>query len=197
MNKLKWQTKEIKLTQIVLNPLNPRIITDSKKNALRNSLNEFGLVEIPVLNQTDKNNFMVISGHQRIELLREQGSKVVECRVPNRPLTESEAKKYTLIANTHAGYFNPEILDVEYSDVVNDLEFVIPLFNPEDLQTNEQGEQEEEETTEEQEAKEPNTNVIAVQLTDKEMIQWLTFKEELGVMNDKTVILKLMNEFKK
>ena len=80
MNKLKWQTKEIKLTQIVLNPLNPR----SKRNHTntnRNSLNEFGLVEIPVLNPTDKNNFMVISGHQRIELLREKDQRLLnaEC----------------------------------------------------------------------------------------------------------------------
>ena len=198
MSKLKWITKEIKLSQIMANPLNPRLINEFDKQALGRSIDKFDIVEIPVLNIIDKDTFMILSGHQRIDILREKGVKSVECRIPNRPLTESEAKEYTLIANTHAGYFNPEILELEYYDVAPKIEFVLPMYNPDDLRNSENGDDLEAETGENNEEineSEIKTNVIAIQLTDKEMIEWLSLKEDIGVMNDKTVIFKLIEAY--
>lgn len=198
MSKLKWITKEIKLSQIMANPLNPRLINEFDKQALGRSIDKFDIVEIPVLNIIDKDKFMILSGHQRIDILREKGVKSVECRIPNRPLTESEAKEYTLIANTHAGYFNPEILELEYYDVTPKVEFVLPMYNPDDLRNSENESDLDAETGENNEEineSEIKTNVIAIQLTDKEMIEWLSLKEDIGVMNDKTVIFKLIEAY--
>ena len=60
---------KIKITDIIPAPYNPRTISDQDKTRLRNSLQEFGLVDPIVINL--KNNH-IIGGHQRYEAILDQ-----------------------------------------------------------------------------------------------------------------------------
>lgn len=61
--------ERIKITDLVPAPYNPRIISETEKEKLRNSLEEFGLVDPIVINL--KNNH-IIGGHQRYDAILDQ-----------------------------------------------------------------------------------------------------------------------------
>jgi len=115
MDKLKWETKKVKVSDLVQLDINPRKISDEKKQRLVDSLDKFNLVEIPAINT----NNVIIGGNQRITalLLAGRGEEEIDVRFPNRELTELEVKEYAIISNTHAGEFDFEILDLDFSDI--------------------------------------------------------------------------------
>ena len=61
--------EKIKITDLIPAPYNPRTISDQDKTRLRNSLQEFGLVDPIVINL--KNNH-IIGGHQRYDAILDQ-----------------------------------------------------------------------------------------------------------------------------
>ena len=115
MEKLQWVTKKVKVKDLVKLDFNPRKITAVKQKKLLESLNKFNLVEIPAIN-TD---YKIIGGNQRITalLLAGRGDEEIDVRFPNRKLTEIEVKEYSIISNTHAGEFDFEVLDLEFSEI--------------------------------------------------------------------------------
>jgi len=115
MEKLQWQTKKVKVKDLVQLDINPRKITEDKKQKLVESLEKFNLVEIPAVN-TD---LQIIGGNQRVTalLLVGRGEEEIDVRFPNRKLTNKEVKEYAIISNTHAGEFDFEMLDLEFSDI--------------------------------------------------------------------------------
>lgn len=132
MQSLYWTTIKVKVRDIIPSNFNPRKITSEKREALRRSLDKFNLVDIPVLN-FDKS---LISGHRRLEVLILAGreDETIDARYPNRQLTEKEAKEYMVIANTHAGEFDFEMLEEHFNMVdLDDLGFDIPDFSGESI----------------------------------------------------------------
>ncbi len=125
MKKLEWITKKVKVKDLVKLDINPRKISEEKKQKLIESLEKFNLVEIPVVN-TDME---IIGGNQRITALMLVGrsDEEIDVRFPNRKLTKLEVKEYAIISNTHAGEFDFEILNIEFSDV--DIGFDINGFD--------------------------------------------------------------------
>jgi len=119
--KLTWRTEKRKVSDLKLADFNPRKISEEQKKALIDSIEKFDLVDIPVLNHLN----MVISGNQRVKalLISERGEELIDCRVPNRSLSQKEEKEYMLIANTHAGVFDAELIDVHFEDIGIDFEF--------------------------------------------------------------------------
>lgn len=115
LQKLTWTTQQRKPND--LNPLsiNPRKISEEERNKLIESLNDFNLVEIPVINEDGT----IIAGHQRITSLQivGRGNELIDVRVPNRQLTDHEVKRYNLLSNTHSGEFDFEILNREFKDI--------------------------------------------------------------------------------
>jgi len=95
--------------------INPRKISESKKEELKKSIERFNLVDIPVLDKDD----VIISGNQRVFILQvlDRGDEYIDVRVPNRKLTIKEKKEYALLANTHAGEFDFDILEAEFGDI--------------------------------------------------------------------------------
>lgn len=95
--------------------INPRRISDEKKKKLLESLEKFDLAEIPAVNK----NMEIIGGNQRVQALLElgRGEEMIDVRVPSRNLTAKEVKEYAIISNTHAGDFDFEVLDAEFSDI--------------------------------------------------------------------------------
>jgi hypothetical protein len=115
MTKLKWETKKVKVKDLVQLDINPRKISEEKKQKLKESLEKFNLVEIPAVNT----NYKIIGGNQRVTalMLAGRGDDDIDVRYPNRELTEKEIKEYVIISNTHAGEFDFEILDLEFSEI--------------------------------------------------------------------------------
>lgn len=115
MEKLKWETKKVKVKDLIQLDINPRKISETKKQKLIESLERFNLVEIPAVN-TD---MQIIGGNQRVTalMLVGRGDEEIDVRVPNRRLTKKEVKEYAIISNTHAGEFDFEILELEFSDI--------------------------------------------------------------------------------
>ena len=120
MAKLSWKTEKRLIKDLMLSDINPRKISPEQKEALTKSLEKFNLADIPVLN-TDNT---IISGNQRLQILYDlgKGSEEIDVRVPNRKLTDQELKEYMLIANTHAGVFDAELLEAHFEDVNIDFE---------------------------------------------------------------------------
>jgi DNA modification methylase len=115
MEKLVWQTKKVKVKDLVCLEINPRKITEEKKQKLIESLEKFNLVEIPAVNTDNK----IIGGNQRVTalILAGRGDDEIDVRYPNRELTEKEIKEYVIISNTHAGEFDFEMLELEFGDI--------------------------------------------------------------------------------
>jgi len=125
MAKLSWKTEQRFVKDLMIAEINPRKISKEQKEALTKSLEKFNLADIPVLN-TDN---IIISGNQRLQILYElgKGDEKIDVRVPNRKLTDQELKEYMLIANTHAGVFDVELLEAHFEDV--NIDFDIQLID--------------------------------------------------------------------
>ena len=61
--------EKIKITDIIPADYNPRLISESETNKLKNSLSTFGLVDPIVINLKNKH---IIGGHQRFDVLIDQ-----------------------------------------------------------------------------------------------------------------------------
>jgi len=112
---LKWETKKVKVKDLIQLDINPRKISDEKKQKLVASLEKFNLVEIPAVN-TD---MQIIGGNQRVTalMMAGRGEEEIDVRFPNRKLTKKEVKEYAIISNTHAGEFDFDMLDLEFGDI--------------------------------------------------------------------------------
>lgn len=124
--KLKWETKKVKVKDLIELDINPRKISEAKKKKLIESLEKFNLAEIPAVN-TD---MQIIGGNQRVSALMMvgRGEEEIDVRMPNRKLTKKEVKEYAIISNTHAGEFDFEILEECFVEDVNieEIGFEIP-----------------------------------------------------------------------
>ena len=114
MKKLKWSTVKIKVKDLKPLDINPRKISAKKEHQLQESIEEFDLAEIPVMN-TDKT---LIAGHQRHKILMQSGreSEEIEVRKPNRKLTDEEVKKYNIISNAVTGEFDFDLVDLHFNE---------------------------------------------------------------------------------
>lgn len=83
---LSWTNEKRKVNDLLPYVYNPRKMSVSQMKTLQDSLNQFGLVEVPVIN-TDGT---LIAGHQRCKALQllGRGDELIDVRVPNRMLDE-------------------------------------------------------------------------------------------------------------
>jgi len=101
MEEIVWRTEKRKVDDLIPYESNPRKISPSQQVKLTESLQKFGLVEIPAINADNK----IIAGHQRLAILKflGRGQEEVEVRIPSRQLTETEFKQYLLTSNRVGG----------------------------------------------------------------------------------------------
>lgn len=106
--KLVWRTEKRKVCDLLPYEKNPRKITDTQMELLKESLVKFNLAELPAINLDGK----ICAGHQRIKALQllGRGDELIDCRIPNRKLTPSEFKEYLLISNRSGGSWDFDIL---------------------------------------------------------------------------------------
>jgi DNA (cytosine-5-)-methyltransferase len=125
---LEWYTVQRKVSELVPYEYNPRKISDLDKNRLKQSLEKFNLVEIPVI---DIDNTL-IGGHQRVIILFElgRGEEIIDVRIPNRKLTEEEFKEYNLRSNILNGEFDYEKISDFFSEInLTEIGFDVSSFD--------------------------------------------------------------------
>jgi DNA modification methylase len=117
--KIQWTTTKRKLNELVPSQNNPRKLTEKQYDDLKKSLTKFDLAEIPAIN-TDNT---ILAGHQRLRILTELDGldREIDVRVPNRQLTEEEAREYLIRSNKNLGEWDWEILknDFDQSDLID------------------------------------------------------------------------------
>lgn len=115
MEKIAWTTQKRVVNDLLPLEINPRKITEEKKQLLIKSIEKFNLAEIPAINFDNT----IIAGHQRIKALQiiGRGEELIDVRIPNRQLTKTEIKEYNLISNTHSGDWDFDILDLHFADI--------------------------------------------------------------------------------
>lgn len=108
MKKLSWSTVKKTVNQLVPQEVNPRTISKKQLSDLTKSLKKYNLVEIPAIDTEGK----ILAGHQRIKVLKilGRGDELIDCRVPNRKLTEVESKEYLLASNRLGGDWDFDLL---------------------------------------------------------------------------------------
>lgn len=106
--KLIWTTVKRRVHDLVPQKINPRHITDKQMSDLKRSLEKFNLVEIPAVDYDGT----ILAGHQRIKALKllGRGEELIDIRIPNRKLTDQEAKQYLIASNKLGGDWDFDIL---------------------------------------------------------------------------------------
>lgn len=108
MQKLSWTTVQKRVNDLLPQEINPRTISDKQMSDLKQSLKKFNLVEIPAVDYDGT----ILAGHQRIKALQllGRGDELIDIRVPNRKLTEQEAKEYLIGSNKLGGDWDYDLL---------------------------------------------------------------------------------------
>jgi len=121
MMKLKWTTERRKIVDLIPAEYNPRLLTDAQAKELRKSLEKFDLVEIPAID-TDGT---ILAGHQRLSILKTMGreDEEIDVRVPNRKLTDQEAKEYNLRSNKNTGEWDMDKLFAMPEELLREVGF--------------------------------------------------------------------------
>lgn len=120
-NTLEWRTEKRKLKDLILFENNPRKMTNKQLNDLKKSIKKFSLVEIPAIDTKNR----VIAGNMRIQILKQLYPEdyEIDVRVPNRELTEEEAKEYLLRSNKNIGDWDIELLATYDIDLLKEVGF--------------------------------------------------------------------------
>ena len=96
---LKWHTEERLLSELKPWKGNPRQATKKQVKDLTNSLERFNLAA-PLIINTDNT---IIGGHFRYKILKKNGHKEIDVRVPNRKLNKKEVEELNLRLNKNLG----------------------------------------------------------------------------------------------
>jgi DNA modification methylase len=108
---LKWETKKVKVSDLKEWDKNPRVITKDKLQKLIESVDKFGSVEPPVVNQ----DMVLCGGHGRKKAYESLGIKEVDCVFPTRLLTKKEFEELNIRLNKNiAGEWDMDILANEF-----------------------------------------------------------------------------------
>ncbi|MFA5312224.1 MAG: DNA modification methylase [Methanomassiliicoccales archaeon] len=108
MTKLVWTTVQRKVKDLLPFKQNPRKMSDKQVSDLKKSIETYNLVEIPAIDLDDR----ILAGHQRLAVMQllGRGEEIIDCRIPNRKLTETEYKQYLVISNKVHGDWDEQIL---------------------------------------------------------------------------------------
>ncbi len=104
--KVKWILTETPIKDLKPHAKNPRQIGKDQFNRLGEMIDEFGLIDKPIINA----DFTIIGGHQRIKYLKKKKLKTVECWKADRQLSDAEIDKLCIGLNLHQGNFDFDVL---------------------------------------------------------------------------------------
>ncbi len=115
------ERRELPISLLVPNPKNPRTITPKARTGLKASLDRFGLVQEIVWNKRTKH---VVGGHQKLDILQEEGVGMVPCAIVDLAEAEEAALMVALNNPKIQGEFDAsleELLSTIEDDLSTDL----------------------------------------------------------------------------
>lgn len=156
-----WTTEKRSVDSLIPADYNPRQMTEDQANQLEKSLKKFGLAEIPAVNVDGT----ILAGHQRMAMLKKlgKGGELIDVRIPNRQLTDEEAKEYNLRSNKNTGEWDfDKLLSMDeglLKDVGFDEAFFDNLLNKDDK------------TAEEDDFEQPDTETLKTDIKLGDIIE--------------------------
>lgn len=103
---MKWVLEHREIEKIYPNEKNPRKLSKKQAAELNKSLRTYGLCQPIVINPQGK----IIGGHQRYEVLRKLGYRMVDVYLPTQPLSEEEEEELAIRLNKNIGDWDIDIL---------------------------------------------------------------------------------------
>ena len=105
----KWETKVVKLRDVIPQDDNPRVIDSVALNGLKASINRFGYVELIIWNKQTKH---IIGGHQRFSVLLQE--KVIEVPMIVVDMSPEDELAASLTMNNPAieGEFDEPVMEL-------------------------------------------------------------------------------------
>jgi len=127
---IEWQSIKRPLNQLIPLEDNPRFITETKMERLKQSVDDVGVFKPLVL---DFDRKIILAGNMRYRALIEKFplEHQVDCMIPSRKLTEAEREKVIVMDNAHYGEWDFDILNNVYdvSAIAElDLDIKLPSF---------------------------------------------------------------------
>lgn len=112
MTDLVWKTEKRKINDLLPYDKNPRTLSETQGEHLKKSLEKFNLVEIPAIDTDNR----IVAGHQRLKIMQllGRGEEIIDCRVPNRKLTDEEFDEYNIRSNANTGSWDLEMLNAHF-----------------------------------------------------------------------------------
>lgn len=135
--KISFTTAFRKLGELVPTSYNPRKLSKDQYNDLKNSLEKFGLAELPVINL---NTNQILAGHMRIRVLTDLYGKDydIEVRIPNKQLDEKTCKEYLIRSNKSGGEWDWDVMannfDVEELKDWGFQDYELSFYNEEEVE---------------------------------------------------------------
>lgn len=106
---------ELKISELKLNPSNPRFIKDERFEKLKKSIQDFPeMLQIRSVVIDDNNT--IIGGNMRYRACKDLGYKTIPV-YRAKDLSEEQKRKFTLLDNVSAGEFDFDILANEWDDL--------------------------------------------------------------------------------
>jgi len=106
--KPKWTLKKVKVSDLKDYYKNPRFISDEQAEHLKTSLNKFGLIDKPIVNQ----DLMIIGGHQRKKVYE---GEEIEVWYPDRELDKKEVEELNIRLNANQGEWDKDVLASQWN----------------------------------------------------------------------------------
>lgn len=103
----KWTLKKVKTSDLKDYYKNPRSLSEDQANHLKTSVDKFGLIDKPIVNQ----DYTLIGGHQRKKVY---SGEEIEVWFPDRKLSEKEVEELNIRLNANTGSWDHIILDQEW-----------------------------------------------------------------------------------
>jgi DNA modification methylase len=103
---IQWHLEVLPIKSLKSHPKNPRQLSKEQSNQLKQSLDKFGLIDKPIINKDST----VIGGHQRIQVLKKEKAKNIECWIPDQQLNQNDVDELCIRLNKNTGDWDWDIL---------------------------------------------------------------------------------------
>jgi ParB-like chromosome segregation protein Spo0J len=107
---IEWTLEKRLIKDLIPHPKNPRTLTKEQFKQIKASIDQFGLIEKIIINSDGT----IIGGHQRVEVLKKDKVKEVDCWVPYEQLDDKQVEELMIRLNRNHGEFDFEMLANEF-----------------------------------------------------------------------------------
>lgn len=107
---IKWSLQTIPIKMLKEHARNPRQIKKDQLERLSSLMDEFGLIDKPIVNL----DYTIIGGHQRLRILKKKKIKEVDCWVADQQLSDEQVDHLCIGLNLNQGSWDWDKLANEW-----------------------------------------------------------------------------------